>query len=37
VLYAYARSAWSPQARALLTALEEEPWPTVPAGAVVLD
>jgi DNA-binding transcriptional LysR family regulator len=37
VLYAYARSEWSPQARALLTALEEEPWPTVPSGALVLD
>ena len=37
VLYAYSRAEWSPQARALLTALEEEPWPTLPPGAVVLD
>lgn len=37
VLYAYSRSAWSPQARALLTALEVEPWPAVPRNALVLD
>ena len=37
VLYAYSRTAWSPQANALLTALEEESWPPIPPGALVLD
>lgn len=37
VLYAYTRAEWSPQARALLTALEEEAWPVLPPGALVLD
>lgn len=37
ILYAYTRAEWSPQARALLTALEEEQWPSVPAGSLVLD
>ena len=37
VLYAYSRTAWSPQASALLTALEEESWPPIPPGALVLD
>ena len=37
VLYAYTRVEWSPQAHALLTALEEEQWPSVPIGSLVLD
>jgi len=37
VLYAYTRAEWSPQARALLDALEQEPWPVLPAGTFVLD
>lgn len=37
VLYAYTRAEWSPQAEALLQALEQEPWPAVPQNALVLD
>ena len=37
VLYAYTRAEWSPQARALLDALEQEPWPVLPAGTFILD
>ena len=37
VLYAYTRAEWSPQARALLDALEQEPWPALPPGTFVLD
>ncbi len=37
MLYAYTRGEWSPQARALLTALEQEPWPALPRGALLLD
>lgn len=37
VLCAYSRAEWSPQAKALLSALEDEPWPTLPAQSIVLD
>jgi DNA-binding transcriptional LysR family regulator len=37
VLYAYTRAEWSPQAEALLRALEQEPWPETPRNALVLD
>ena len=36
LLAAYARTDWSPQARALLEALEAETWPELPAGAFVV-
>ena len=32
-----ATATWSPQARALLTALEVEPWPTGQRSSLVLD
>jgi DNA-binding transcriptional LysR family regulator len=37
VLCAYGRDDWSPQALALLRALEAEPWPALPLGSFVLD